>query len=99
MRTSDHFLEIERGRYKRVKRPDRLCTMCTNNVLEDEIHYFFHCPKYSDIRKNLENNIKNSYENDINKYINIMSSWSHLQFVVPFIKKSLILRKVDLKIA
>ena len=96
MKISDHMLEIERGRYKKIKREERKCKMCTMDVVEDEIHYFFHCPKYYNIRKDLQIifNTLNT-KNDTEKFIKIMSSPDHLRLVAPFIKKSLILRKVD----
>ena len=45
MRISDHFLEIERGRYKRLKRENRICQYCNVNEIEDEVHFFFRCTK------------------------------------------------------
>ena len=43
-RTSDHPLEIELGRYKKIPRHQRLCKTC--KVLDDEIHFFFYNAKY-----------------------------------------------------
>ena len=86
MKISDHFLEIERGRYKKLKRNERLCQMCSMNVVEDEIHYFFHCPKYNEIRKELFKDI--CIRNEFETYVKLMSSSSHLQYVALFIKKS-----------
>ena len=40
-RISDHNLEIELGRYKKVPRNQRICTVCY--VLEDEKHFFLYC--------------------------------------------------------
>jgi hypothetical protein len=37
-RTSDHPLEIELGRYKKIPRHQRLCKTC--KVLDEEIHFF-----------------------------------------------------------
>ena len=51
LRTSSHILEIERGRYKGLKRFQRVCPSC--NVLEDEIHFLDSCTLYKDIRHNL----------------------------------------------
>ena len=49
-RLSNHGLAIETGRYTRpyTERPDRVCTMC--NVLEDENHVIYLCPRYNDLR-------------------------------------------------
>ena len=104
MRISDHFLEIEKGRYKRMKRENRICQYCHTNDIEDEFHFFFKCPKYKSIRDEFEHkNIKTfKLENDIiqiNNLVKILSSSNHLQHVAPFIKKSLVLRKVEPVIA
>ena len=40
---------IERGRWLKVPRIDRLCVCC--NKLEDEFHVICECPRYSSIRK------------------------------------------------
>ena len=45
MRISDHVLEIERGRYNKINREQRICRQCHLNVIEDEEHFFFHCQK------------------------------------------------------
>ena len=43
LRTSDHDLEIEKGRRHRpvIPREYRLCRFCNNNQIEDEIHFQF----------------------------------------------------------
>ena len=43
-RISVHRLNIERGRYKKLKVKDTLCTIC--NVIEDEIHIINQCTKF-----------------------------------------------------
>jgi hypothetical protein len=40
-RISDHKLEKEIGRYKKVPREQRICKAC--KVLDDEKHFFLHC--------------------------------------------------------
>ena len=100
MRISDHFLELERGRFKNIKRENRICPNCHLNILEDEAHFFYKCPKYTSIREEFEKQnvnifkIENS-ENEFEKLVTILSLSVHLQYVAPFIKKSLILRKVE----
>ena len=51
-RLSDHSLAIEKGRHRRTPLPreDRLCTHCTENVVETELHFLTTCPLYQDIR-------------------------------------------------
>ena len=48
LRTSDHDLEIEKGRRYRpvIPRENRLCRLCNNNQIEDEVHFIFECTLY-----------------------------------------------------
>ena len=50
LRTGTLPLMIEKGRYINKPRDERLCINCTNNVVENEPHFVFHCPKYEDLR-------------------------------------------------
>jgi hypothetical protein len=43
----DHFLEIERGRYTRIKKENRICKFCDLKEVEDEFHFFFRCKNNS----------------------------------------------------
>jgi hypothetical protein len=45
LRTSSHRLQIELGRYQGVP---RMCTKCSSNVIEDELHFLFECSKYDE---------------------------------------------------
>ena len=47
--------KTETGRYKKPKVPlnNRICNLCTDNVIEDEIHFLLCCDFYSDIRRPL----------------------------------------------
>ena len=47
IRISNHKLMIEIGRYNQTSRNDRFCPICNSNIIEDEFHFLFHCPKYS----------------------------------------------------
>ena len=62
-RISAHSLAIERGRYKNIPQNERLCTKCDSGQIEDEIHFFIHCPKYEIYRKKLNHNLKSIYMN------------------------------------
>jgi hypothetical protein len=53
-RTSDHPLEIELRRYKKIPRHQRLCKTC--KVLDDEIHFFLQCQINNNLRNVLINN-------------------------------------------
>ena len=41
LRTSSH-------RYQGVPRHNRVCTKCSSNVIEDELHFVFECSKYDE---------------------------------------------------
>ena len=56
---SDHVLEIERGRYNKINREQRICRQCHLNVIEDDEHFFFHCQKL--LRKEFLTQIENLY--------------------------------------
>ena len=43
IRISAHHFPIERGRYQNIERNDRICTICDQNVLGNEIHYVMFC--------------------------------------------------------
>ena len=51
-RLSAHKLNIERLRYvhPRIPPEERLCTNCSRNVCEDELHFLMECDKYNSLR-------------------------------------------------
>jgi hypothetical protein len=78
-RISAHRLNIELGRYQKVKRDKRICGSCDLNVIEDEIHFLSTCPKYTGYREVLfaEANkycVNFRYLNDEAKFIWLMSA-------------------------
>ena len=102
MRISDHTLEIETGRYKKINREQRICKQCNKNEIEDEEHFFFRCPKNETLRKEFLSNVYKICPQfiDMDKNIllkEILSPCNLLQLAAPFIKKSLALRRVDSK--
>ena len=48
--TSNHCLEIERGRHENCPRDQRLCKACASGVIEDEEHFLFECRTYDQTR-------------------------------------------------
>ena len=48
--SSCHKLRIETGRYDKIPRDERLCSLCNCNKIEDETHFLLDCPSYSSIR-------------------------------------------------
>ena len=49
-RCSDHKLEIEVGRHKKLKVEERICKVCDANIVETELHFLTCCPLYEDLR-------------------------------------------------
>ena len=41
---------IETGRFKNITLNDRICSFCSINEVEDEIHFMFKCTLYNDLR-------------------------------------------------
>ena len=75
-RISAHHLKIERVRYSGQRLENRLCNIC--NVLEDEIHFFCDCSKYTDLRNKMFQNMaalnNHSFESKKEQFIKIMAS-------------------------
>jgi hypothetical protein len=100
MRISDHVLKIERGRYNKINREQRICRQCYLNVIEDEEYFFFHCQKKRIIKKGMLTQIENLYtnlmgNNHIQNLETILSSSCLMQLAALFIQKSLAPRRVD----
>ena len=50
LRSSDHALEIEKGRHKGTLRHKRTCKLCHNGQVEDEEHFLLYCNTYNALR-------------------------------------------------
>ena len=97
MRISDHNLEIEKGRYYKIPRQDRLCKTC--KCIEDESHFILNCKINSKLRENLYNSIKfddSEFSNmtDEEKLVYLLSpnTFKHIRLIGFFLKQSLELR-------
>ena len=51
-RCGNHRLPIVTGRYQKVSREERLCTLCDSQSVGDEYHYLFQCPSAQAERSN-----------------------------------------------
>lgn len=51
LRTTNHKLAVERGRYVNIPRHLRFCEMCGEDVMGDEFHFLLQCSRLSDVRK------------------------------------------------
>jgi hypothetical protein len=68
-------LHIETGRFRNVKVEERLCEICKNNFVEDEVHFICVCPSYDDQRQVLFNSIDYEHFNTMsieNKFVYLM---------------------------
>ena len=54
LRCSDHDLEIEKGRHKKVPREGRFCKLCGNINIETEEHFLAHCEFYGPLKSKYE---------------------------------------------
>ena len=54
-RTGSHCLPVVLGRFQAVPRSQRLCTVCSMNVVCDEFHVVFECPALLAIRQKYSN--------------------------------------------
>jgi hypothetical protein len=66
MRVSDHFLEIQKGRYTRIKKENRICKFCDLKEVEDEFHFFFRCKNNHTLKNILYKDITESVLNLMN---------------------------------
>ena len=46
-------LRIETGRFSNIALEDRICDMCLERNVEDELHFICNCPMYDDLRNTL----------------------------------------------
>ena len=60
-------LTVETSRFTGIKRVDRVCPICDTNNVEDELHFLFTCPKFSDLRKIMFSKVLR-YNNDFLNY-------------------------------
>ena len=97
LRISDHNLEIERGRYYKIPRQERLCKIC--NVIENEEHFVLHCKINKKIRDDLFKTLENENEKFKNMdndkklvYLLNPTSYKHVKIIGSYLKRSLELR-------
>ena len=75
-------IAIEVGRYKSIPLNERLCTLCDENVVEDEMHVLFKCSKYEEERRQWYENIDVEVDNE-----NIIDECL-LQYIFTFPRKT-----------
>ena len=52
-RTTNHYLPIETGRWRKIHISERKCPLCVQNDTGDEIHYLLKCPFFNTSRASL----------------------------------------------
>ena len=99
-RISDHSLLIEKGRYFKIPREERLCHKC--KILEDEKHFLLYCEYNKTLRNDFfhhicteNNNFNNLNEEEKIHYLLNPSSPLQTNKLGSFLKKSLELRAGD----
>ncbi len=70
LRTCNHRLPIETGRWHNIDKENRLCTFC-NNAVCDELHFLLFCPSLTMLRTSTLPQYFCKYPN-IDKFIYIM---------------------------
>ena len=50
LRCSSHALEVEKGRHNKSPSDTRICKLCNQNAIEDEIHFLTSCQIYTTLR-------------------------------------------------
>ena len=53
LRTANHKLPVEIGRWEGTDRNDRICSLCDTRDIGDEFHYIFQCAYFESERTNL----------------------------------------------
>ncbi len=43
------LLSVETGHFQNIAREFRLCTICNDNVIENETHFIFYCNQCNDL--------------------------------------------------
>ena len=79
LRLSAHSLKIETGRFgqNRLSRKDRICDLCSQRNIENEMHFLIDCPFYSATREPFWNVFKRASSNFEN-----LTPWSQFLWLV-----------------
>ena len=87
-RTSCHALPIERGRYTRTPRHQRICTKCTARKVGDEYHFILECSALKELRRRYIPTAFSARPNTV-KFCNLMQDSSLQLKISRFVKKGL----------
>ena len=92
-------LEIEVGRYVNKPISERICRVCEQNLVEDEIHFLCDCTKYSAERQSRFEKACNSNDmftslDSFEKFVYLMGN--HERAVISFLTKAVQKRRQSL---
>ena len=88
LRISDHKLQIEIGRHCKPPKPinERICQLCADNCIEDEIHFLIDCKFLSEKHSLFLHRVSSSFPN-----VNSMSSREKFIFLMSSTTNSIII--------
>ena len=92
-------LNVEIGRYRDVQLSDRLCTICNNNEVEDELHFLIHCTFYEADRRVLFNIASQSCNQfiDMDSFDKFVYLMANLQKdTIKFLVKAIFMRNASI---
>ena len=89
-------LAVEVGRYKGTPLTDRVCVLCSTDLVEDEFHVLCVCNKYDDFRKELFEKIITDFSEfehlrDLDNFLHLLNN-NHKE-VITFRVKSMTRRR------
>ena len=92
-------LKIETGRYKKEPLPTRICTLCSQNNIENEIHFLVDCDFYDDLRYEMMLKFKYLYcdfneQQSLAKYALLMSNQDQCKLVAKTVDKMFKRRRI-----
>ena len=72
-------LQIEVGRFRNIPISERLCIICNNGEIDDEIHFVCSCPVYSEFRTPLYDFARTQFQDfddldDLTRFVLLMSN-------------------------
>ena len=69
--TGNHRFPCETGRYQGIDYSERKCTLCDNNDIGDEMHYFLICPFFQQQRAEYLPKYYYTRPNKVERYVSI----------------------------
>ena len=72
-------IRLETGRYENLPVNARVCPLCTDAIIEDEIHVVLNCPAYTDLRYTLFQTVQSTVPDfnmlpDVTKFSTLFSN-------------------------